>query len=86
MNPGKMSHDPIAEEILLCMTGEYMYYVENDIENAVQLLKLAIEKATYKNYPRTALLEIYKKSGLKNAELELYNIIQSSKAIDSLPE
>jgi hypothetical protein len=86
MNPDKMSGDSKPEEILLCMEGEYMYYVENDMENAVHILKQAIEKATNKNYPRMALLKIYIKSGLINAEQELNSIIRSSKTNDHLPE
>lgn len=62
------SHDYKGKEIFQVMKGEYEYYIRGHFEQAVKLLKEAKEKCEFKNYPIKALMEIYKRKGLKDKE------------------
>ena len=42
------------------MEGEYAYYVKNDINQARDILKNAIEMNENKSYPKKSLYEIYR--------------------------
>ena len=49
-----------AEDMARCMEGEYAYYVKNDINQARDILKNAIEMNENKSYPKKSLYEIYR--------------------------
>ncbi|MFA6261748.1 MAG: toll/interleukin-1 receptor domain-containing protein [Bacteroidia bacterium] len=78
LNSIKISHDFKADEINKCMLAECKYYLNDDITGSIEMLQKVIKEATFKNYPRRALLEIYRKRGFRNAEQELMDEIQSS--------
>lgn len=80
----KISHDFKADEILQCMEAEYKYYIGGNISESIELLKKAINTATFKSYPRRALLEIYRRRGFRDAEQELYSQIQASRDENTL--
>jgi len=73
-----ISHDFKADEIKKCMLAECKYYLENDLSESISMLKTIIREATFKNYPRKALLEIYRRRGMRSAEQELLEEIKSS--------
>ncbi|KAA6322636.1 hypothetical protein EZS27_027841 [termite gut metagenome] len=71
MSAVKASGDIKAEDIYRCMKGEFAYYIDDDIQKANDILWDAMRLNDNKNYPKRSLLEIYKKSGMKDAFNEL---------------
>jgi len=82
----RISHDFKADEISRCMKAECKFYLNNDLQNAISELKSIINEVTFKNYPRRALLEIYKRREMTNAEQELMEEIRENDYIDSYLE
>lgn len=66
-----MSHDRKASEMKKCMTAEAKYYIEGNLEGAIKSLEQLISEVQYKSYPRRALLEIYRRRGMRSAEQEI---------------
>ena len=79
MESMRLSHDNRSEDMYRCMKGEYKYYVEDNLAEAIKILTTASEISTYsKNFPRRALLEIYRRKGLNKQYESLQAEIQSS--------
>ncbi|MGZ3949160.1 MAG: hypothetical protein ACXVKK_13620 [Flavisolibacter sp.] len=67
----KISHDFKAEEIYKCLLAEAKYYVENDLSASIRMLEELKNSSQHKNYPQKALLEIYRRRGMKSAEQQI---------------
>jgi hypothetical protein len=80
----KISHDFKAEEIYKCLLAEYKYYVENDLPGAIKMLEQLKSETEYKSYPRKALLEIYKRRGMRSAEQQIRDEIAQGSTMDTL--
>ncbi|SMP24484.1 toll/interleukin-1 receptor domain-containing protein [Chryseobacterium profundimaris] len=65
------SYDFRAKEIAIVMKGEYLFYVKNDLSNAIITLKECLDKNKRKHYPRKALFDIYNKLEMYSAANEV---------------
>lgn len=61
------SSDFRAKEIASVMNGEYLYYVQKDYANAINVLRECLDKNKNKHYPKRALNDIYKKAEMISA-------------------
>lgn len=83
MNSVKMSHDMQATDILKCMSGEYLFYAEGKLEEAIRILT-EVKDESRNNYPKRALLDIFKKRGFRQqAENIKREITSNFSLIDS---
>ena len=69
------SHDYKAKEIFQVMKGEYEYYIKDNFQQAVYLLNQAKEQCEFKNYPVKALIEIYRRRGMKEKENSMFKFV-----------
>jgi hypothetical protein len=76
MNNIQKSHDYKAKEIYQVMVGEYEYYIKDNFEEAIRLLKEAKDTCEYKNYPIKALIEIYTRRGYTEREMAYTKLIE----------
>jgi len=77
LNNIQISHDFKAKELYRTMKGEYEYFINKNVPNAIKILNEAIIISEFKNYPKKALLEIYNKADFKSEEAKLRKDLDS---------